>query len=85
MGRTPSQSCGSGGPGPNRRIPTLRRLDESNCRYLDLSAGDRARFDRATFWLDMTSRQWNISASADITDRARTGIYVEWRCRIAAQ
>jgi hypothetical protein len=72
-----------GNDGRGVRVPT--DLDESSCRYLDLSAGDRARFDRATFWLDMTSRQWNISASADITDRARTGIYVEWRCRIAAQ
>jgi hypothetical protein len=42
----------------------LYRLDESICRYLELSAGDRARFDRATFWLDMTSHHWNSSASA---------------------
>jgi hypothetical protein len=27
-----------------------------------------AKFDRATFWLDMFSRQWNISASAAIRD-----------------
>lgn len=51
-----------GNDGRGLRVPT--DLDESICRYLDLSAGDRARFDRATFWLDMTSRQWNISASA---------------------
>jgi hypothetical protein len=44
------------------RVPT--DLDESICRYLELSAGDRARFDRATFWLDMTSHHWNSSASA---------------------
>jgi hypothetical protein len=44
------------------RVPA--DLDESICRYLNLSAGDRAKFERATFWLDMTSRQWNSSVSA---------------------
>jgi len=39
-------------------------LDDSIYRYLELSAGRRAKFDRATFWIDMASRQWNISVSA---------------------
>src|SRR5438094_507944 len=39
-------------------------LDESICWYLALSLNDRAKFDRATFWLDMTSHQWTISVSA---------------------
>jgi hypothetical protein len=51
-----------GNDGRGLRVPT--DLDESICLYLDLSAGDRSRFDRATFWLEMTSRQWNISMSA---------------------
>jgi hypothetical protein len=53
--------------GRGLRVPT--DLDESICRYLDLSAEDRARFDRATFWLDMTSRQWNSSVSASFRFR----------------
>jgi hypothetical protein len=53
-----------GNDGRGLRVPA--DLDASICRYLGLSAGDPAKFDRATFWLDMTSRQWkwNISASA---------------------
>jgi hypothetical protein len=51
-----------GNDGRGLRVPT--DLDDSICRYLDLSAGDRARFDRATFWLDMASRQWNRTSSA---------------------
>jgi hypothetical protein len=38
-------------------------LDESVCCYLELSPGNRAKFDRATYWMDMASRQWNISMS----------------------
>jgi hypothetical protein len=51
-----------GNDGRGLRVPA--DLDESICRYLGLSPGDKAKFDRATFWLDMFSRQWNISASA---------------------
>lgn len=51
-----------GNDGRELRVPT--DLDESICRYLALSARDRARFDRATFWLDMTSLQWNRTNSA---------------------
>jgi hypothetical protein len=32
-------------------------LDEPICCYLGLLPGDKAKFDRATFWLDMASRQ----------------------------
>ena len=48
--------------GRSLQVPT--DLDESICHYLDLSTGDKAKFDRAAFWLDMSSRQWTISASA---------------------
>jgi len=44
------------------RVPT--DLDQSICCYTALSAGNRAKLDRATFWMDMASRQWNISVSA---------------------
>jgi hypothetical protein len=54
-----------GNDGPGLRAPT--DLDNSICRYFDLSAGDRARFDRATFWLDMASRQWHRTSSASAT------------------
>ena len=47
-----------------RSLPVPADLDESICRYLDLSPSDKAKFDRATFWLDMFSRQWTISVSA---------------------
>jgi hypothetical protein len=47
-----------------RSLPVPADLDESICRYFALSPGDKAKFDRATFWLDMASRQWNISVSA---------------------
>jgi hypothetical protein len=47
-----------------RSLPVPAYLDESICRYFALSPGDKAKFDRATFWLDMASRQWNISVSA---------------------
>lgn len=39
-------------------------LDQSICLYYQLSSTNRAKFDRATFWMDMASRQWNISVSA---------------------
>jgi Apea-like HEPN len=44
------------------RIPA--DLDESLCRYRELSEADRAKFDRAAFWLDIAARQWTISMSA---------------------
>jgi hypothetical protein len=51
-----------GNDGRGLRVPI--DLDEAISRYLDLSAEARAKFDRATFWLDMASRQSNISVSA---------------------
>lgn len=43
-------------------VPT--DLDQSICLYLQLSPTNRAKFDRATFWIDVASRQWNTSVSA---------------------
>jgi hypothetical protein len=51
-----------GNDGRGLRVPA--DLDESICCYLDLLPRDKAKFDRATFWLDMASRQWTISVSA---------------------
>lgn len=51
-----------GHDGKSLRVPN--DLDESICHYLRLSPKDRLKFDRAAFWMDMTSRQWNISVSA---------------------
>jgi hypothetical protein len=51
-----------GHDGKGLRVPT--DLDQSICCYTALSAGNRAKLDRATFWMDMASRQWNISVSA---------------------
>jgi hypothetical protein len=50
-----------GHDGKGLRVPA--DLDESICRYIELSAGNRQKFDRATYWVDMASRQWNISMS----------------------
>ncbi len=43
------------------RVPA--NLDQSICCYMALSRGNRAKFDRATFWMGMASRQWNTSVS----------------------
>ena len=51
-----------GNDGRGLRVPA--DLDDAICCYLGLSPYDRAKFDRATFWLDMTSRQWTLSVSA---------------------
>ncbi len=51
-----------GQEGKGLRVPA--DLDESICCYMALSAENRARFDRATFWIDMAQRQWNASMSA---------------------
>lgn len=39
-------------------------LDDSICRYLQLSKENRGKFDRAAYWMDMASRQWEMSFSA---------------------
>jgi hypothetical protein len=51
-----------GHDGSGLRVPT--DLDESICRYRRLPAECRVKFDRAAFWLDMASRQWDVSLSA---------------------
>lgn len=51
-----------GHDGKGLRVPA--DLDQSICCYTALSAGKRVKFDRATFWMDMASRQSNISVSA---------------------
>jgi hypothetical protein len=38
-------------------------LDQSIVQYQQLSASCREKFDRAIYWMDMASRQWNISMS----------------------
>jgi hypothetical protein len=87
----PEEYCARvGNDGRGLRVPT--DLDESICRYLDLRAGDRARFDRATFWLDMTSRQWNISASASfaafvsaIEALTERGVIHQFKCPVCGE
>jgi hypothetical protein len=39
-------------------------LDDLICCYTQLSPGNRAKFGRASFWMDMAARQWTISLSA---------------------
>jgi hypothetical protein len=38
-------------------------LDKSICRYRSLSPALREKFDRATYWMSMASRQWEDSMS----------------------
>jgi hypothetical protein len=38
-------------------------LDQSICCYIALSKENRVKFDRATFWMEMASRQWDTSVS----------------------
>ena len=48
-----------------RGLQVPANLDESICRYLlSLPPDDKKKFDRATSWLDVSRRQWTISASA---------------------
>jgi Apea-like HEPN len=51
-----------GHDGLGLRVPD--DLDESICRYQNLSSPLRAKFDRATYWMSMASRQWEDSMSA---------------------
>jgi hypothetical protein len=44
------------------RVPT--DLDDSLCRYPDLSGANRSKFDRAAFWMDIASRHWTSSVSS---------------------
>jgi hypothetical protein len=52
----------AGHDGNPLRVPS--DLDESLCRYRDLSEADRSKFDRAAFWMDMASCQWTMSVSS---------------------
>jgi hypothetical protein len=71
------------------RVPA--DLDESLCRYRELSEAKRSKFDRAAFWMDVASSQSTISASSSfaslvsavesLTDRGTTHrVYCE-QCR----
>lgn len=51
-----------GHDGKGLRVPS--DLDHSISLYLQLSPNNLAKFDRAAFWMDMASRQWNISVSS---------------------
>ena len=51
-----------GHDGKGLRVPA--DLDQSILLYNQLSSMNRAKFNRATFWMDMASRQWTISASS---------------------
>jgi hypothetical protein len=51
-----------GHDGKPLRVPS--DLDDSICRYRDLSVENRTKFDRAIFWMDIASRQWTISVSS---------------------
>ena len=73
----------TGHDGKGLRVPT--DLDQSICCYTALSVRNRAKLDRATFWMDIASRQWNISVSASfaaivsaiesLTERGDTHIF----------
>ena len=82
-----------GHDGQGLRVPT--DLDDSICLYEHLSSTNRAKFDRAAFWLDMASRQWAISFSSSfaslvsaiesLTDRGTTHqLYCE-ECKAECQ
>ena len=51
-----------GHDGKGLRVPA--DLDQSIRLYLQLSATNRTKFDRAAFWMDMASRQWTVSVSS---------------------
>ena len=51
-----------GHDGQGLRVPS--DLDDSIYLYMQLSPANREKFDRATFWMDVASRQWTISISS---------------------
>lgn len=51
----------AGHDGNGLRVPA--DLDETIFLYLQLSPKNRAKFNRAIFWMDMASRQWTVSVS----------------------
>jgi hypothetical protein len=50
--------------GDGTALYVLDGLDDSIIRYSELSQPNKERFNRATFWVDMASRQWTLSVSA---------------------
>ena len=50
-----------GHDGKGLRVPA--DLDQSIRCYMALSGENRAKFDRAIFWMEMASRQWDTSVS----------------------
>jgi hypothetical protein len=78
-----------GNDGGALRVPT--DLDESLCRYRELSEANRSKFDRAAFWVDVASRQWTISVSSSfaslvsaieaLTDRGTTHLVHCEQCK----
>jgi hypothetical protein len=71
------------------RVPA--DLDESLCRYRDLSDANRSKFDRAAFWMDVASSQWTssvsssfaslVSAVESLTDRGTTHLVYCEQCQ----
>ena len=55
----------SGYDGRGLRVP--KDLANSLLLYKALSPASKAKFDRATYWMDMASRQWDISISLSFT------------------
>ncbi len=51
-----------GHDGKGLRVPA--DLDQSIVLYLQLRPTNRAKFDRATFWIDVASHLWTISVSS---------------------
>jgi hypothetical protein len=47
-----------------RHLQVPADLDDSICRWRQLSPENGAKFSRACFWMDMASRQWTVSFSA---------------------
>ncbi len=76
----PDEYYDIGNDGKPLRVPT--DLDEQIVRYHALTPGDKARFNRAAFWLDVSGRFWSfavstyfsalVSAIEALTDRGAT-------------
>jgi len=78
-----------GQDGLGLRVPD--DLDDLLFRYQNLSATQRGKFDRATYWMSMASRQWEDSMSASFAslvssvealteDSAKHNVYCE-KCK----
>jgi hypothetical protein len=82
-----------GHDGKGLQVPS--DLDDSICLYLQLSPGNRAKFDRAAFWMDIASRQWATSVSSSfaslvsavesLTDRGTTHRVYCQKCKSECQ